>query len=501
MANLQIELAKAKEEIEQHARDYGLDFFPTIFEVLEFDELNQVAAFGGFPTRYPHWSFGMEYEQLSKGYEYGLSKIYEMVINNNPCYAYLMKSNPLVDQKLVMAHVYGHCDFFKNNYWFSKTNRKMIDEMANHATRVRRYVDKYGFEEVERFLDVCLSIDNLIDPHLPFIVREGKKEKVEDPSRRQVSKLKSKDYMDEYINPPEFIQGQKEEMQKKLKAKQKFPVNPLKDVVGFLMSYAPLAPWQRDVLSIVREEAYYFAPQAQTKIMNEGWASYWHSTIMTERVLKDSEVVDYADHHSGTLATQPGRLNPYKLGIELFRDIEDRWNKGKFGKDYDDCTSMAEKRSWDKKLGQGIEKIFEVRKIHNDVTFLDEFLTPEFCFDQKLFTFGKNGKTGNYEIFSRQFPQIKQSLLYSLTNRGQPFIFVEDGNFENRGELLLSHRHEGIDLKTDWAQDTLRNIQHIWQRPVNLLTAMEGKGKLLIYDGKDHHEKTLEKPAEEPVST
>ena len=153
----------------RHARNYGLDFFPTIFEVVDADELNAIASFGGFPTRYPHWRFGMEYEQLSKGYTYGLQKIYEMVINNNPCYAYLMRSNALVDQKLVMAHVYGHCDFFKNNYWFSQTNRKMMDEMANHGNRIRRYMDRFGVDEVEAFIDACLSIEDLIDIHSPFI--------------------------------------------------------------------------------------------------------------------------------------------------------------------------------------------------------------------------------------------------------------------------------------------------------------------------------------------
>src|SRR3954464_12671663 len=142
-------LAEIQRQMEGHARSYGLDFFPTIFELVDCDQLNAVAAYGGFPTRYPHWRFGMEYEQLSKGYHYGLQKIYELVINNNPCYAYLMRSNGLVDQKLVMAHVYGHCDFFKNNYWFSQTNRKMMDEMANHGNRVRRYMDRFGVEEVE----------------------------------------------------------------------------------------------------------------------------------------------------------------------------------------------------------------------------------------------------------------------------------------------------------------------------------------------------------------
>ena len=120
---LPAELAKAAQEIKGYAKSYGLDFWDVVFEVLDYDELNEVAAYGGFPTRYPHWKFGMEYEQLSKGYSYGLQKIYELVINNDPCYAYLMKSNSMVDQKLVMAHVCGHADFFKNNFWFAHTNR------------------------------------------------------------------------------------------------------------------------------------------------------------------------------------------------------------------------------------------------------------------------------------------------------------------------------------------------------------------------------------------
>ena len=171
MKTLPPELVEAQVQIESHADAYGLDFFPTIFEVVDSDQLNAIAAYGGFPTRYPHWRFGMEYEQLSKGYVYGLQKIYELVINNDPCYAYLMTSNGITDQKLVMAHVYGHCDFFKCNQSFSQTNRKMIDEMANHGNRIRRYMDRFGVEEVETFIDICLSLEDLIDPHSPFIKR------------------------------------------------------------------------------------------------------------------------------------------------------------------------------------------------------------------------------------------------------------------------------------------------------------------------------------------
>ena len=189
-----------------------------------------------------------------------------------------------------MAHVYGHCDFFKNNFWFSKTNRKMMDEMANHATKVRKYIDKHGYNEVENFIDSCLSIDALIDRHSPFIERRSRRvpSVLENEAEQQtVKKIKSKDYMDEYINPEEFLQDQQRKLEEERLKKRSFPESPEKDVLLFLVESAPLENWQRDILELIREESYYFAPQGQTKIMNEGWATYWHSTTKQPRVPQD----------------------------------------------------------------------------------------------------------------------------------------------------------------------------------------------------------------------
>jgi stage V sporulation protein R len=627
--------------------------------VIDADDLNEIAAYGGFPTRYPHWSFGMSYEELRKGYDYGLSKIYEMVINNDPCYAYLMRCNHTVDQKLVMAHVYGHClapetlieteegskpitevqvgdrvlshtgkfqrvraiarrwftgkvfrvhiagsheviritgehpvgvaagdfelewikacdlrggmfvalpqvgelaavhghamhvgsgftiderephpirtarfnwneilapdtepydgfvynfsveedesytlaagmvvhncDFFKNNAYFSHTNRKMMDEMANHGSRIRRYAEKHGEDEVEAFLDRCMSIDDLIDIHSTAIRRRDgvsrydfspEKEEGEDV---RALRFKSKDYMDDYINPRALLKAEEDERRKlKEQTARNFPEHPEKDVLLFLIEHAPLKAWQRDVLEIVRDEAYYFAPQAQTKVMNEGWASFWHSNIMTQKALQPTELIDYADHHSGTMATSGARLNPYKLGIELLRDIEHRWNTGKFGKEYDECDDLEKRRKWDKGLGLGRKKIFEVRRIHNDITFIDTFLTPEFCVQHNLFSFAWQEQAGQYFIESRDFEKIKQRLLFSLTNFGKPWIYVVDGNYRNRGELLLKHYHTGVELRLDQASDTLANIQYIWGRPVSLHTVVDDKPTMLSFDGTDH---------------
>jgi stage V sporulation protein R len=241
-----------------------------------------------------------------------------------------------------------------------------------------------------------------------------------------------------------------------------------------------------DVYDISVEETHRYAAQG---FINHN--SYWHSTIMTEKALQPWECIDYADHHSGTMAMSGGRLNPYKIGIELFRDIEHRWNTGRFGKEYDECEDQEKKRTWDKKLGLGRKKIFEVRRVHNDITFIDTFLTPEFCVRHKLFSFAYQEQAGQYYIESRDFAQIKQRLLFSLTNFGKPWIFVVDGNFRNRGELLLKHQHAGADLKTKEAQDTLANLQFVWSRPVHLETIVDGKPTLLSFDGTEHTSKAI----------
>ncbi len=509
-------LARQQERIEQIARDFGLDPFPTIFEILAYDQMTEIASYGGFPTRYPHWRFGMEYEQLSKSHEYGLSKIYEMVINNTPGYAYLLEGNSLTDQKLVMAHVYAHVDFFKNNFAFRATdldatgnltdpmarpdpykpNRRWIDKMANHGARIRRHMERYGVTVVEQFIDTCLSLDNLVDPWRPFSGRPVPRTEDEDDDRAmEVPRLKAKDYMESFINPTEYLEEQKKKLEEAHKKKRTFPESPVRDVLSFLVLHAPLDRWERDVLEVIRDEAYYFIPQMQTKIMNEGWATYWHSRMMTEKILDASEIIDYADNASGVTATSGKQLNPYKLGVELYRNIEERWDKGQFGKDWDECDDLEVKRHWDMRLGLGRKKIFEVRRLYNDVTFIDEFLTPEFAIEQKLFAFSWSERNGRFEINTREFQAVKDKLLSQLTNFGNPYIYVEDANHENRSELMLRHRHEGVDLRADYAREALRALFRVWKRPVVIATIVDERPVYLRYDGKEH--KSEDAPAEE----
>lgn len=509
-------LRDEQDKIEQVAKEEGLDFFPTIFEILSYDRLNEVAAYGGFPSRYPHWRFGMEYERLAKSYEYGLSKIYEMVINTNPSIAYLLEGNSLTDQKLVMCHVYGHVDFFKNNFTFRATdldnfghwvnndwsagadydpNRRWIDKMANHGSVVRRLQSRHSVEEVETFIDACLSLENLVDPHSPFVRRQNEAEPSRDslfgeeqePDEPEMPRLKAKSYMEDFINPGELMLAEKERRKQEADAENaRFPREPRQDVLQFLLEEAPLDRWERAVLTIVRDEALYFLPQMQTKIMNEGWASYNHSRLMTTRIADWSDIIEYADNNAGVMATNGKTLNPYKLGVEMFRHIEERWDRGQFGKQWDECDDLAERRHWDLRLGLGRKKIFEVRRHYNDVTFLDEFLTPEFALEHKLFNFEWSERRGGFEIATREFAAVKQKLLGQLTNAGNPVVRVENANHENRGELLLRHEHHGVDLRVDYAQRVLGALQRVWKRPVLVATIVEQKPIQLRFDGSQH---------------
>lgn len=487
--SLSTELAEAVDFLGEKARNAGLDFFTTLFELVDYKQLNEIAAYGGFPTRYPHWRWGMEYEKLSKSYTYGLSVIYEMVINNDPCYAYLLRANSMVAQKTVIAHVYGHSDFFKNNFWFSKTNRKMLDQMANHASIVRKIINEVGQEEVENFIDTCLSLENLIDIQSPFkakakVLSEEDKEKA---AYQAPTKIESKPYMDSYVNPDIFLKKQQERILEQARKLKSFPEEPTQDILKFLVEYAPMSTWQRRLLSMIRDEHYYFAPQAQTKILNEGWATYWHSKMMTSTApLAAAEIIDYCDHYSGVVANHPGQMNPYRLGVELLRHIEERWDKGRFGKEYLETDDPKTRSNWNKDSGLGMKKLFEVRSLHNDITFIDEFLDEDFCHRSKMFLYEFNARTGKYTITNRDFKEIKKAILKQLTNIGQPIIKVVDANFHNRGELLLQHFHDGEDLKHDYLLECVKNLYKIWTRPIHIETYIENIKRRVVFDGNTH---------------
>jgi stage V sporulation protein R len=469
-------------------REFGLDFYPTIIEFLTYDEISEIASYGGFPVRYPHWRFGMEYEQMSKGYEYNQFRISEMVINSNPCIIYCLDSNTLVDNVDVIAHALGHNDFFKNNVFFSHTNTNMVNKMANHSTRIRKYMSRWGKEKVTEFIDNVLRIETLIDPSHGWKTKKIKKYVVQDERKyHQINRKKAEhNYMDDWINGADYLKTEHERTEKEDVADQlELFEGPEKDIFGYIKDHAPLKAWQQDIISMLYEEAMYFSPQRATKTINEGWASLTDYYIMCKYGLvsagqpkHDAGIIEYSIHKMHVLGGKYS-MNPYKLGFELLLDIEDRWNKGRFGKDYDECQNMREKAEWDTKLGLGKEKIFEVRKFYNDGTLINEFFTPEFCEKNEFFEW-KRYPNGEYKIVDRNFKSIKKKLLQRHLNGGLPDIRLTDPNHLGKGYLFLQHMWDSRPLYDDYVRETITSLWKLWQN-VCILATTDTKGREFVY--------------------
>jgi stage V sporulation protein R len=465
------ELQKAIDEITEIAIGFGLDFYPMRYEICPADIIYTIGAYG-MPTRFSHWSFGKQFYKMKLHYDLGLSQIYELVINSNPCYAFLLESNTLTQNKLIVAHVLAHCDFFKNNVRFSNTRRDMVESMTATAERIASYERQYGKYEVEQFLDAVLSIQEHIDPSLirPQLLyeeeEEGEEENIILPTP-----------YDDLWKLDERLEEKKE--QPKKQKKKKFPPKPEKDLLLFIEQYSrELEEWQRDIMTMMREEMLYFWPQLETKIMNEGWASYWHQRIMRELDLDTAETIEYAKLNAGVLQPSRTSINPYYLGLKIFEDIERR---------YDNPTEEMKKMGV--KPGSGREKIFEVREIESDISFIRNYLTKELVEQEDLYLFEKKGNT--YQITNKDFEKIRDQLVSMRVNGGFPYIVVEDGDYLRNGELYLKHYYEGMELDSYYLENVLPYIYRLWGRPVHMETVVEGKPVLYSYDGKRNSRKTL----------
>jgi len=462
------------------ARKFGLDPFPTHFELVPASIMYEFASYS-LPGRFSHWTFGKAYYRQKMQYDLGLSKIYEMVVNTNPSYAFLMEMNNLLQNTFVAAHVFGHTDFFKNNTYFQHTSRRMIDKASVHAERIAKYEFDHGRDEVERFLDAVLSIQEHVDYNL--LLREHDDE--EDKKKEKSKTKPSSEYEDLWGLDQKEKKVQEERDQRRGKP-PKFPEKPEKDILLFLSHHAPhLQPWQRDIIEIVRAEMLYFVPQMQTKILNEGWASLWHSRIMRELgdsgIIADSEFVEFAQLHSNVLTPSRTSLNPYYIGYKIFEDIEKRW----------DSPTEEEQEQLGRRPGMGRQKLFEVRETENDVSFLRNYLTKDLIKDLDLYLYKKEGD--EWVIIEKNWQKVRDTIVTNMTNFGHPYLVVDNGDYRGNRELYIKHLHEGQELDLHYAEKTLQHIYVLWGRPVHLETVYENKRILLTYDGERNSKSTLEK--------
>lgn len=452
------DLQRWDERIREIVERFGLDCFPQEFEVCDHNQMLGYMAYSGMPSHYPHWSYGKSYEKLKTLYDYGVSGLpYEMVINSNPAIAYLMRDNSLLLQILTIAHVYGHNDFFKNNFTFRSTRAEFtVNTFKAHATRIRRYMEdpSIGVDRVESILDAAHSLSLQCRRNLAV-----RKTSPEEDRRAALDKASPpSDPFRKIHRPPHYVEPDL----------RKVPLSPDEDVLLFIRDHNPyLSEWERDILTIVHEEAQYFIPQIETKIMNEGWASYWHKQILEALDLPPDLALEFIVRHSQVVRPHEGGLNPYHLGFRVWEDIRRRCGEGSSGQG-------------------GVDFMFAARETDRDVSFLRRHLTRELIRDLDLFEYRSKGDQIVISKVSDDdgWQEVKNTLLANVGMNAVPVIRVEDGDFGASRSLYLRHIHDGRDLLPDYAEHTLQYVHRLWQREVVLETVLDSKPCLLSHTDK-----------------
>ena len=436
------------ERIKEKALEFGLSHFPQEFEICDQHQMLGYMAYTGMPSHYPHWSFGKAFERRKTLYDYGVIGLpYEMVINSNPSLAYLMSDNSLLLQILTIAHVYGHNDFFKNNLIFRYSHPEYTLEMFKaHSSRIRAYAEdpSIGLEKVEKILDAAHAISYQCNRHLDVKRKTHEEVKQRLMNDYQKGCREARERSASEPPPPDLY---------------KFPLEPEDDILIFIRDNNPyLLDWQRDVLTVVADEACYFLPQIETKMLNEGWASYWHYHILNSLYLPQDLGIEFAIRHNQVLRPVSGELNPYHMGFSIFADIE-------------------------KRLGR--DKIFQVRETDRDVSFLRQYLTEELMREMSLFSHEQQGedRVVSHVSDEEEWKVVRDDLLKSTGLASIPVIRILDANHRGQQTLHLWHEQDGRDLEISYAQQTVRHVYDLWGKPVVLESSLEGKPVFLICDG------------------
>jgi len=478
-------------EIARIAQNYGLDTYPNQIEVISAEQMMDAYSSVGMPVNYHHWSFGKEFLGVEQRYKRGhMGLAYEIVINSNPCIAYLMEENSMTMQALVIAHAaYGHNSFFKGNYLFQTwTNADaIIDYLLFAKNYIAECEQRYGEQEVELLLDSCHALMN-------YGVDRYKR-----PSRLSADQERRRQKERE-----EYRQFQVNDLWRTLPARdvaesaqdeQRFPDEPQENLLYFIEKNAPLLqPWQREIVRIVRKVAQYFYPQRQTQVMNEGWATFWHYTILNtlydEGLVNDAFMIEFLQSHTNVVAQPPfnskfySGINPYALGFAMMSDLrriceqptdEDRhWFPDVAGSD------------WIKTLD------FAMRNF-KDESFIAQYLSPRLIREFKLFSVLDDDTQEQLEISNihddRGYRYIRQSLAdqYNLGSR-EPNIQVY--NVNRRGDRSLTLRHTQYSRRplAESAEQVVRHIARLWGFTVRLESVMEEEGKVeLVHECRIEH--------------
>src|SRR3990167_6724335 len=474
---VELDLKDSVSAIAEISEEVGLKTCKTYFDMVPAETMYEYGAYG-IPGRFGHWTHGRDYYRMKTMYDHGFSKIYELVINDDPAYAYLLETNPPIANKLVVAHVVGHVDFFQKNMTFSHTNRRMVETVQQTAARFAEYEYLYGIDAVEAVIDAAISLSKNIDTHPKGFNRLPKDQYVAESLRRSRDELKGKGIStSEYDDIWSLGAPKKEEPNERPKITVPYEADP--DLMWVISEFSPiLMDWQKDILLSVRAEQQYFIPQMLTKIMNEGWASLWHTRITRELIARglvsDDEAMQYARLHSGVISGNRRNLNPYGLGLRIWEDIDDKYHgRVDWGeeREIDRWGEVIDPESY---VGTEYHDIFRVRETMVDQGFLRNFLSGRIIRELDLYGYRREG---DRLVVEEKDPQkIREGLVASMDRGGLPSIVIPKGgaNYTSSRELYLEHEFEGEELDEKYAQETLKRVFYLWGRPVHLQARIRG---------------------------
>ncbi len=444
------ELEMWNRRIEEIVSETGLDCYEQEFELVSYEDMSAYEAYSGMPSHYPHWSFGKAYERIRTLNKYNLSGLpYEMVINSNPCIAYLMKDNSLLLQILTMAHVYGHNDFFKCNRLFRTGTRASytVEMFKNHAERIREYISdpSIGYARVERVLNAAHALRFQCSRTVGAKKLDcGEiKKRLQSNNRRTVTDFPLLETKPANTMEPDL---------------KHLPLEPEEDLLLFLGTYGRLEEWEKDIIDIVREETLYFIPQIETKIMNEGWASFWHYNILSRLELPQKLYFEFLRRHNQVIRPYDGRINPYYIGFKIFSSLQEKY--------------MDEPR-----------KIFEAREIERDESFIRRYLTKDLCVEMRLYEYVKEGSEFVVSEVSDDegWMKIRDTIAAFSGLGGIPVVLVKEWN-QKENILMLEHIYDERELDFQYANETLKHLVDLWEGKVILNTTAEGKKRSIMCD-------------------
>ncbi|RDE19951.1 SpoVR family protein [Motiliproteus coralliicola] len=465
-------LERYDSEIAKSAQKFGLDTYPNQIEVISSEQMMDAYSSVGMPLNYHHWSFGKQFVSTQQNYQRGhMGLAYEIVINSSPCIAYLMEENTMTMQALVIAHAcYGHNSFFKGNYLFQTwTNASaIIDYLLFAKHYIAKCEERHGIEEVEKLLDSCHALMNYgvnrYKRPSPISAEEEKKrqETRTEILQQQVNELW--DTIPKSADADDTVERQK-----------RFPAEPEENLLYFLEKNAPLLePWQREVIRIVRKVAQYFYPQKQTQVMNEGWACFWHYTLLhdlyDQGLVTDGFMMEFLHSHSSVVYQPPfdspyfSGINPYTLGYHMMQDLRRICEK-----------PSDEDREWFPEIAGSDwqETLQDAMNNYKDESFIQQFLSPNMMRELHLFSIVDDEREKNLLVSAIHnesgFIEIRRSLAeqYNLGSR-EPNIQVWDVNVRGDRALTLRHFQHNNKPLGDSTDEMLKHVHRLWGFDVHL---------------------------------